>query len=448
MVHAHVDIYFEDERCDYDNSNVECTNVHVHIIFFSFLIINVFFYMSYMCTCTCIVCTVYYYTHLLLIKYRVSPLSSEIPNNTSSFPLCPPETHTFPLVPLLTLPQSYLRVSVTYLPRLEQIPLKLLSHDMSHDTNEINEKNDDSIKCDEEACFLSEIPITSKLEHVCNSHTCSIHVDEPQVHVRIDSYEDSRLDNTVNTKGATCKIYSDSYGTTGSDVSNGTYTSNDIVSNNQLSTSEHVNEMESRIYDLTRILNKQTQVTLNKSDISFPQTSIRKIESSNSAGFPFSPPQPSPLSPKLLPRFDDRVGHSPHERVTNSGISGDEMAFGQFSNGSSMGGYNPTNNKPNELYRTSRIETNNLSRPNVPVVASKSGISRKVISRLVPHQTDNLKPKSSSSSPSSNYSSLPPSARKTHVSGSIGSINGWKGGVRPPGASSPVSSDVHVHVLI
>ena len=389
--------------------------------------------------------------YLLLIKYRVSPLSSEIPNDTSSFPLCPPETHTFPLVPLLTLPQSYLRVSVTYLPRLEQIPLKLLSHDMSHDTNEINEKDDDSIKSDEEACFLSEIPITSKLEHVCNSRTCTcsihVHVDEPQVHVRIDSYEDSRLDNTVNTKGATCKIYSDSYGTSSSDVSNGTYTSNDIVSDNQLSTSEHVNETESKIYDHTRILNKQTQVTLNRSDINFPHTSIRNIESSNSTGFPFSPPQPSPLSPKLLPSFDDRVGHSPRDRIKNTGISGDEMAFGQFSNGSGMSGYNPTNNKPNELYHTSRIETNILSRPNVPVVASKSGISRKVISRLVPHQTDNLKPRtglSSSSSPSSNYSSLPPSARKTHVSSSIGytCINGWKGGVRPPGASSPVSSDI------
>lgn len=366
--------------------------------------------------------------------FRVSPLSSEIPNNTSSFPLCPPETHTFPLVPLLTLPQSYLRVSVTYLPRLEQIPPKLLSHDMSHDTNEINEKDDDSIKCDEEACFLSEIPI-SKLEHVCNSHkcTCSIHVDETQVRVHIDAYEDSRLDNTVNTKGATCKIYSDSYGTRSSDVSNCTYTSNDIVSDNQLSTSEHVNETESKIYDHTRILHKQTQVTLNRSDISFPQTSIRKIESTNTAGFPFSPPQPSPLSPKLLPCFDDHVGHSPRDRVKNSEISGDEMAFGQFSNGSSMVGYNPTNNNPNELYHTSGIE----SRPNVPV-ASKSGISRKVISRLVPHQTNNLKPKSSSSSPSSNYSSLPPSARKTHVSSSIGSINGWKGGVRPPGASSPI----------
>ena len=98
----------------------------------------------------------------------------------------------------------------------------------------------------------------------------------------------------------------------------------------------------------------------------------------STAGFPFSPPQPSPLSPKLLPCFDDHVGHSLRDRVKNSEISGDEMAFGQFSNGSSMVGYNPTNNNPNELYHTSGIE----SRPNVPV-ASKSGISRKVISRFL-----------------------------------------------------------------
>ena len=181
-------------------------------------------------TTTHVLCTIL--NRLYVSKYfSFFRLCLSCSSSQESFTHCPPETHSFPLVLLSS--HCWLQVSVTYLPRLDEIPALLLPSRPSL----LDENN----------------------ENVCFTTPLDKYESSGRLHLPVVDQVPSQDEDNVTTNSSF---------------------SNHFASDN--------------------ISHKTSKLLFSKIDELVMPTSKSNASLGSREVFPFSPPTPSPLSPKLL----------------------------------------------------------------------------------------------------------------------------------------------------
>ena len=176
------------------------------------------------------------------------------------FTHCPPETHLFPLIQ--TSPHRWLQVSVSYLPRLDEIPSLLLPP-------RAPSLLDDNERVDPDS-FLPQIDTLYIRQSPSSRGTASIRED------------------------------------------NGTLRASLLGTQNILSQYKNQSRTSRRIYS------KINCATSNSSSSSDSETSSLSHDFRQDI-FPFSPPTPSPLSPKLLSGLPRALSHTSNSNPSPQG---------------------------------------------------------------------------------------------------------------------------------
>lgn len=286
---------------------------------------------------------------------------------------------------------------VYHLPRLDQIPPTLVNSLSKEDRKTIIEDTRCKNRCSSHDIVRTKVQnqLTSDITNG-SSHDISTN-DRLSVNLTNEISASNGLMHQATNQIRDLSLASNS--TTLSD--------NPIKSSVHVSTSQHI-----IIPSSTKAIGK-TRLTPPSTD----QPILTRSPQLKCEGFPFSPPTPSPLSPKFT------------SSVTDSHLTGlgKKSSRNKLSNDSINSGANSS--KP--LYNTS-TKSNGLDpviRRTNCVINKDASPSRKLISKI-----------NSSLTNSSDVTCSSKTCYKAISSTQVSNFTfpQWKGGVRPPGASSPV----------
>lgn len=323
-------------------------------------------------------------------------MNSEVSMDDCLFSLCPLECHTFPLV-ILPHQSSTLQVTVYHLPRLDQIPPTLINSMSKEDSKTVLEET----RCKSVSSPRDIVRTKVQKQLVNDIANGSNHDISTSYGLPVNLTNEISASNGLIHQ-ATNQIRDHSL------ASNST-----ILGDNPIRSSVHVSTTQCIVIPSSTKPLFKTRLTPPGTD----QPILTRSPQLKCEGFPFSPPTPSPLSPKFT------------SSVTKNHLAGlgKESSRYKVSNDSINSGVNTS--KP--LYNTS-TKPNGLDpvirRTNCPINKEASP-SRILISKINSSLTN-------SSDVTSNNKTCSKTIPSTQVSNFT--FPQWKGGVRPPGASSPV----------